>query len=155
MSQIERIDTNFRVETNIDKADIKFYDVNTQPFKIYGVFYENGKFRRMPESVAKQVSNGVYSLHTNTSGGRIRFKTNSPYVAISANLENIGRMPHFALSGSAGFDLYEKKGGEKYLGTFIPPYDMDDGYEAIIELGSSKMRDLTINLPLYTDVNEL
>lgn len=62
MEEIEKIDTNFKVETNIDKADIKFYDVRSLPFKIYGVFYENGKFRRMPENVAKQVSEGVYWL---------------------------------------------------------------------------------------------
>lgn len=155
MAEIEKIDTNFKVETNLNKPDIKFYDVKQAPIKLYGVFYENGKFRRMPENVAKQVSDGVYSLHANTAGGRVRFKTNSPYIAISANLENIGRMPHFAFSGSSGFDLYEKKGGEKYLGTFMPPYDMDDGYEAIIELGNTKMKDITINFPLYSDVNEL
>ena len=155
MAEIEKIDTNFKVRASINKTDIKFYDVNAAPFKLYGVFYENSKFRRMPENVARQVSDGVYALHSNTAGGRVRFKTNSPYIAISANLESIGRMPHFAFSGSSGFDLYERKGGEKYLGTFMPPYDMTDGYEAVIELGSSKMRDITIHFPTYTDVSEL
>lgn len=155
MAQIEKIDSNFKIKTSLDKTDIKFYDVNQAPFKLYGVFYENSKFRRMPENVARQVSEGVYSLHANTAGGRVRFRTNSPYIAISANLENIGRMPHFALTGSSGFDLYEKKGGEKYLGTFIPPYNMTDGYEAVIDLGSAKTRDITIHFPTYTDVTEL
>ena len=34
---ISKIDKNFKVETNINRADIKFYDVKEEPFKIYGV----------------------------------------------------------------------------------------------------------------------
>lgn len=96
------------------------------PLKIYGVFKENGKFRRIPEHVAKSVSEGVYSLHANTAGGRVRFKTNSKYVAIRAIMKDgLTRTPHFALTGSAGFDLYAEK---IYMGTYYPPLDSTDGY---------------------------
>ena len=44
---ISRIDKNFKVETKINKSDIVFYDVKNEPFTVYGVIYENGKFRRM------------------------------------------------------------------------------------------------------------
>ena len=86
MSKIENIDKNFKVETKINKPDIEFHNARSAPFVINGVYYEDGKFRRMPESVAKTVSNGVHYLHANTAGGRVRFKTTSPYVAISAKL---------------------------------------------------------------------
>ena len=149
LKNISLIDSNFKVQTNINKDDIKFYDINQPPFEIHGVFYDNGKYRRMPESIAKTVNGGVLALHTNTAGGRVRFKTDSSYIAIYAKMENVGKMPHFALTGSAGFDIYV---GDKHSGTFIPPFDIENGYESIIEFESSKMRDITINFPLYSDV---
>ncbi|MBQ8689434.1 MAG: hypothetical protein IJ515_03625 [Clostridia bacterium] len=152
MRNISEIDKNFKIETNIDKADIKFYNARELPFRIYGVFYEDGKFRRLPEAVAKTVSEGVYSLHANTAGGRVRFRTNSSYVAISAKMENVGKMSHFALCGSSGFDLYANG---KYVKTYIPPFNIIDGYEGVIELGASEEADITINFPLYSDVCEL
>ena len=149
---IANIDKNFKIETKINKKDIKFFDVKDEPFTVYGVLYENGKFRRMPESVAKSVSEGVHWLHSNTAGGRVKFKTDSKYVAIHTKMSHIGKMPHFALTGSSGFDLYIS---EKYRASFVPPFDLNDGYEGVIELGSRKMREITINFPLYSDVNEL
>ena len=86
MSRLKEIDENFKIETNIDKSDIKLYSVLEKPFSVHGVKYENGKFRRMPENIAKGISEGVSYLHTNTSGGRVRFRTDSSYIAISAKM---------------------------------------------------------------------
>ena len=156
MRDISLIDSNFKIDTNINEKDIRFYNVNQEPFRVYGVFYDSGKFRRMPEDVAKSVSDGVYGLHTHTAGGRVRFKTDSAYIAIHAKMSNIGKMPHFALTGSAGFDLYVRENGEeKYINTFVPPFTIEDGYESIIRFESPKMREVTINFPLYSEVNEL
>lgn len=155
MSNIAKIDKNFKIETSINKPDIKFYNVLEKPFKVYGVFYEGGKFRRMPESVAKTVSQGVYDLHIHTAGGRVRFKTNSSYVAINAVMPNIGKMPHFAISGSAGFDLYVKGEKEVFKKSYIPAFNFTGGFESVIELGGNEMREITINFPTYSGVSEL
>lgn len=156
MAEISLIDKNFKIETSINKCDIKFYDIKNEPFKVYGVIYENGKYRRMPEEDARRVSEGVYALHTNTAGGRVRFKTDSPYVAINAKMANVGKMGHFTLAGSAGYDLYIKeKGIEHYFRSFIPYLNISCGYEGVAEFGASEMRDITINFPLYSDVLEL
>ena len=152
MSDISIIDPNFKVQTKLNESDIKFYNVLNTPFQIYGVFYENGKFRRLPENVAKTVSEGVCKLHTHTAGGRVRFKTDSPYVAIHTKTSGIGKMPHFALTGSAGFDLYADN---NYVSTFIVPFDINDGYESIIHFPSKELREITINFPLYSSVNEM
>lgn len=154
MSDISAIDSNFKVETNIKQDDLRFYDPKQAPFQIYGVFYENGKFRRMPENVAEAVGPGLRRLHTNTAGGRIRFRTDSPYVAIHAKMWNIGKMSHFPTTGMAGFDLYAAWEGqsERYMGTFVPPQDMQDGYESILRFDSAKMREITVNMPLYSGV---
>lgn len=152
MFDISKVDNNFTIESNVDKKDIKFYKIDEEPFKVFGVFRENGKYRRMPEDVAKNVSNGVYALHTNTAGGRVRFVTDSPYIAIYAKMDGLGKMSHFAQTGSIGFDLYIDN---CYAKTFVPPFDIKDGYESVFDLEKKERREITINFPLYSNVNEL
>lgn len=156
MSRLEEIDENFKIETSLDKSDMRFYSALEKPFCIYGVEFENGKFRRMPEMIAKKVNDGVSYLHANTSGGRVRFKTDSSYIAISTKMCNIGKMDHFAITGSGGFDMYVRVNGQdKFNSTFRPPFDFTNGYESIFEFGTSEMREITINFPLYSDVCSL
>lgn len=97
MSKISQIDRNFQVPEYVEKEDLCYYDVKNAPFVVCGVFYEDGRFRRLPEKVAKSVSEGVLYLHGNTSGGRIRFMTDSSYVAIHAELDKVEPMPHMPL----------------------------------------------------------
>lgn len=154
---IADLDVNFKIETSIQKDDICFMNVLQTPFKVYGVYHEDGKFRRMPEAVAATVSPAVLRLHANTAGGRVRFVTDSPYVAIKAKMGAISRMPHFALTGSAGFDMYISQNGEfpRHIKTFVPPYGMQDGYESQYTFAGPGMREITIHFPLYSEVREL
>ena len=55
MSDFSKVDKNFVVETKIEKEGIKFYNCLAEPFKVYGVYYEDGKFRRMPEKIAPEL----------------------------------------------------------------------------------------------------
>lgn len=146
------IDANFKIDIQIKKDGMRFYNSDSKPFCVHGVFKENGKYRRIPENVANSVSDEVLFLHTNTAGGRIRFRTNSKRVAIIAKMDGIGKMPHFALSGSAGFDMYVD---DRYAGSFIPPFDIATEYESCLELDSEQMKNITINFPLYSNLNEL
>ncbi len=153
MSDISKIDKNFEVKTNIDKDDIKFYNSNEAPFKVYGVFRENGKYRRMPEAVARTVSEGVYKLHSNTAGGRVRFVTNSRYIAISSKTDSVSKFTHAPLTSTAGFDMYAD-GMHWY--TFVPPSTVETGYESIFDWWKTdEMREITINFPLYSNVTDL
>ena len=156
MKSLADIDKNFKVETKIQQEGLKFFSPEEAPFKIYGVFREGDRFRRMPEAVAKTVSEGVEYLHSNTAGGRIRFITDSPYVAVNVKLDKADAMNHFAFTGTAGFDLYVKENSKEiYKGTFRPPTVTSKEYESIIELSEKSMREITINMPLYADVKEL
>ena len=153
MYDILAIDSNFYVPTKLQERDLRFYDVNQTPFQIYGVFYDSGRFLRIPAQVAETVNDGVLRLNGNAAGGRVRFRTDSPHIAIYAKMSEIGKMSHFALTGSAGFDLYLDHVG--YLDTFKPPIDITDGFEAVVYRTTSGMQDFTINFPLYSQVNEL
>ncbi len=157
MRDMSSIDSNFKVQTNFSKPDLKLYDVKQAPFSIHGVQFENGQFRRMPEAVAKSVSERVQVLHAHTAGGRVRFRTDSAYVTIHAKMPDVGKMPHFALSGSAGFDLYERVNGEEVFRLpFLPQFTITDSLDGLHECGESGvMREFTINFPLYSAVSEL
>lgn len=58
MIDITKIDENFAVKITVGRNDLCYYDAESSPFKICGVKKENGKFRRLPEAVAAQVSEG-------------------------------------------------------------------------------------------------
>ncbi len=156
MNNIDKLDSNFKVETKLDLPEVQFFNAEHEPFKIYGVFKEDGQFRRMPQSIADKVSDGVASLNKNTAGGRLRFKTDSNYLAINAKMPSAGKMPHFAFTGSIGFDIYIKENGrQKYFKTFVPPLDITNGYESVHYFGDKKLREITINFPLYSQVSDI
>ncbi len=160
---VEKFDKNLKVETSIAKEDIIFFDIEHAPFQIYGVFREGEVFRRMPEAAAAKVSEAVLELSTHGAGGRVRFITDSPYIAIKVEYGYVYRASHIALMGSSGFDLYIDKGdGEVYERSFIPPYDVKDGYESIWEFDDIRYdnkarheRIININFPLYSSVKKL
>lgn len=148
MKRIEDVDKNFAIKTEVGEMDL--YDA--KEFAIHGVFHDGYRYRRMPEEIAKTVNDGVYEMHTCTAGGRVRFKTDSSFIFIKAEMDGILRMSHILLTGSGGFDVYSDF---HYAGTFVPPIDMTDGYEGKVELCGNKMRQITINFPLYSNVKEL
>ena len=84
----------------------------------------------------------------------MRFCTDSPLIALRAEMHAIEKMPHFALTGSAGFDLYTGK-KEEFYKPFTPPFDLTDGYESVIHFDCCAEREITINFPLYSSVSTL
>ena len=152
MSDISAVDKSFHVGSTINKEGIKFYDAKHAPFSIHGLMNSEGIFHRIPIDVAERTNEGVKALNYNTAGGRVRFKTDSPYIAMSVKYSSLGRMPHFAFCGSVGFDLYEDT---RYIKTFVPTVDPRTEFESVIDLGEREMRDITINFPLYSSVKEL
>ena len=153
MQDISKVDKNFTVETELNLPDVLFYDVKENDFCLFGVYYEDGAYRRMPKSVAEQISEGTVILHVQTSGGRLRFRTDSPYVAISVSMTQGGVMPHMPVSGSMSFDMYLDG---KFVRNFPAPCPLQrGGYDSVKYLPEGGERDVTINFPLYHDVKEL
>ena len=157
MKSIYDVDKNFAFDTNLAITGLKFYNVLEHPFSLHGVSYENGMFRRMPEKVAREVSDGVYWLHSNTAGGRVRFCTDRDYIAIHTDMPKACFMSHCALTGSACFDLYmaDENGRERFVEVFKRAVENEYGYEAVLRPTGSGMREYTINFPTYSSVNTL
>ncbi|MBQ9773671.1 MAG: hypothetical protein IJW30_06625 [Clostridia bacterium] len=157
---IQKIDKNFALETKIGEHDVVFYDVRQEPFALYGFYapLKSAEFRRVPEDVARATSDGVAYLSRCTAGGRVRFCTDSRYIAIKAEMPEICRMDHMALTGSSAFDLYVDKPETEdtcFAHAYRPSFDFRDGYEAKKDFGTRRMRCVTINFPSYSHVKNL
>ena len=150
MRNIAVIDKNFNVESKFDLEDAEYYDVKENPWCLYGLMFDD-IFRRMPKEIAEKVNDGVQSLHSNTSGGRLRFVTDSPYVAIVAKMPDKIHFSHMPQTGVTGFDMYVDN---RFHSSFIPPIDMENSFSSVIYKNASQ-RNITINFPLYNNVFEL
>lgn len=161
--RIEDIDKNFKLESSIKREGLRFINAASQPFDVYGLIRISDRWVRMPLDIAEKVSANVYMLSKHTAGGRVRFTTDSPYIAIKAVQPPSGLMAHLTLTGHTGFDLYMGEGSRSsYYKSFIPPTTVQtgDGFEAIVDLmpetiSEGGLRTFTINFPLYNGVNEL
>ena len=105
--KIEDVDKNLKLPTKLDKDDIVFYDVRQKPFEIYGLYSPEtkGSFLRMPEEVPEKVNENLTLLNKSTAGGRVRFSTDSKYVAIKVTMPRPRVMNHMPVTGSVGFDV--------------------------------------------------
>lgn len=147
--KIQDIDKNLKVDTAIDKKDIRFY--KAEQLGLFGLM-KTERFLRLPEDIAAKTNKGVGGLCRHTAGGRVRFVTDSEYVAISCKMPEVTRFSHMPLTGTSGFDLYVDN---VFQGEFVPPVDMQDGYESIRNFGEGKLHEIMIDFPLYNSVTEL
>jgi len=156
--KIGEIDRNLAVEARLDIKGLRYRNALEEPFDIYGLYRprETGAYRRMPGETAEQVSQGVRDLSAHTAGGRIRFRTDSPYVAVKAKLTGQCFMPHMPLTGSHGLDLYVYDGeADVFKGTFVPPVESPEDFESVLYVYNAGMNEITINLPLYSGISQL
>ena len=152
------VDKNLAIETVVTEPDVRYHDVRRAPFTLYN-FEDPANdtiFRRVPADVAEATNPGVVKLAQETAGGRVRFSTDSQYIAIRAEFAVVGRNSHMTLAQSAGFDLYEDTAADsRFIKAFLPPYKMEDGYEQIVRFGSRRMRHFTIHFPLHSRIRNL
>ena len=167
---IYEIDKNLAVET-VANLPIQFVNVLDEPFAVYGLCdpRDGGAFHRIPQDVADATNEGVKWLNLHTSGGRVRFKTDSPHLAVKVKLSGVGMMPHMTLVGTAGMDVYLGYDGEyRYYGSCMTEGGNDaaikmtenQGYTNMVWLPSEGsagggMKDVLLNLPLYGGIDEL
>lgn len=158
MESYINIDKNMLVAESISGYDVLWYDVRKEPFSLHG-FYEpltEPFFRRVKPDVAEAASEGVDKLSRESAGGRVRFSTDSSYIAVRAKYRVVGRSSHLNLVSTSGFDLYtDGEFGSRYIKEFRMPYDMKDSYEALVPVVGGVMRSYTINFPVHAVVESL
>lgn len=147
----------------------QIHNVRSKPFKIYGLYHpwESGVFKRIPLEVGEKTSEIVRLLCTNTAGARVRFKTDSPYIAVGAVYPpmEIPTPRSTALSsvGAYCFDLYADN---EFCDVLLPNNIEKNGsivnfaipsgkYECIYDFGQSKLRDITINFSSFVNITDV
>lgn len=132
--------------------NIKFYKVWEAPFTVHGLYgnIEINGFRRLPEEVAKSTSSEVHRLHTHTSGGRVRFRTDSSTIVIKKQ-GGYYQSPHTTNMMRRGADLYiDYPYGSVYNHGIMPNDEAESKVEIPMPEGE---HDVTVYLPLYGEVS--
>jgi len=158
-SDIQKLDKNMQV-TKPESEGLKWVDPKEAPFKIAGFawFDEEKIYRRLPlkPEYSLPPGAGVDSLADCTAGGQILFRSDTKKLAIKVKLRKIANMYHMPATGQCGFDCYIGEPGEKkYVSTV--KYDHSQiSYEFIFfNLKEAKLRNITLNFPLYEGITEL
>lgn len=164
MPKITDFDKNFKSDV-IKADDVVFYNCKEEPFEIRGLFEpkKSERFSRLPEYFANsaEVNDGVRYLMYNTAGARVRFVTNSPFIAIVADVGYKPQMQHMPGTCEFGFDMYVATENDRtntiYKKTFVPNGLSEENhkFEGFYEFDDSVFREITINFPLYEGVNSL
>lgn len=156
--KIEKIDRNFKAEDLSQPEEKICYTIPNENFELYGVGYDDEikQFIRMDKDVAKNVSDGVNILARHTSGGRLRFATDSTVIGISVTYPSLDQMSHMPLTGSCGFALLEKIGSTyKTVTVFRPWLGAKDGYSGEVQIKNPGVHEYILFFPLYNPVGEL
>ncbi len=128
------------------------------PFRLAGfAWFETERlYRRMPRRPKDALPEAVDNLANHTSGGQVAFRTDSRRVAVRVKLAGAAYMDHMTAVGMCGFDCYVgPPGKQRYANTIR--YDFRKrAYEyVLLKFERRKMRDITLNFPLYIGVKEV
>ena len=156
---IEKIDKAFEIKT-IEETDVEWFEIPQNPFSLHGVFYDEKEeyFRRMPMEIAEEVNRGVAWGSRVSAGGRVRFITNSPYVAVKCVQDDMPAMWNMPWIGSCGFSVYA---GSEFRGIIstrpnaVNVVDAKFAFEGILHLPTLSLEEITIHMPLYNRVRKL
>ena len=161
MKDISKIDKNLGEQKVEIAGDRKYYNIPSDPFDLYGVFYDKDlkRFLRMDSKVANSISDGVDYLNTNTSGGRIRFSTDAQFIELNVKMD-YSMLANMPATGCSCFALLkETEKGQVLENIFI--FDIykeikeNTGYYSLTFGLSGKKEDYILYFPLYNNVKEL
>src|SRR5690625_586209 len=156
-SVVTDLDENMNINA-LTISEMKWYDPKQLPFQVNGFawFEMEEKYRRLPNRPKEPISEQVDHLADCTSGGQIRFQTNSTKLAIRVKLKDKANLNHMSALSQCGFDCYIGKPGKQqfYNGTL---YDHSQNFYEILlfERENNCIVNITLNFPLYQGVEQV
>lgn len=128
------------------------FDPMNSAAKIYGL--TPGEYNRAPEHLREKMNGNLRALSVNTSGGRIRFNTDSEKLSLHMDLTDLPGFSHMPASGSSGLDIFVGSGKNMtYAATRQPQCNRKRLKEEVTLSKGEKT--VTIYLPLYNGVKAL
>lgn len=174
--KVEEMDINLAKNKYENNDDLTFLSVKEPPFSLYGIFYEEnrkilqglkdgeeryGAFARIPYDVAKNLNYTYDVMSSTTSGGRIKFSTNSNVIGVKVQWQYLVSMAMTTTIANSGFTLLEETDdGRKFIRSFRPdPSDPSSqfGFLETVDIRTNfndkqtKMRNFILFCPLYND----
>lgn len=157
LGNIAEIDRNFRPEPVATADGVHWYSPFAPPFRLAGFCWAGREriFRRLPLKPAAELPKGVERLAWHTSGGIVKFRTDSTRVLLRGRLRGAAVMPHMPRTAQSGFDLYVgAPGREMALGAKTAATDAKKEFTYAWWVGPGN-REFTLNLPLYDGLEHL
>lgn len=154
-----QLDQNMKID-NARGDDLLWHSPLDEPFQVSGFawFDTEHKYRRLPAAPDVPIRPEVNALANCTSGGQIRFCTNSRTVSVRVRLTAGASMYHMPPTGECGMDAY--LGGPRewrHAGTtrFQPGQIEYESSLFNVEDHDRKVHSFLFNMPLYQGVEEL
>jgi hypothetical protein len=142
------------------ETSLRWIELPNPQLQVNGLpwYSENGgKLSRLPERLKDTYRKPVWELAQSPSGGRIRFRTDSPTLVIRLEYPSPPSMQNMHAFGQTGVDLYV---GQVYWGTATADESAKPGKiieHRYFDLGARPRveREITLYLPLYMPVKVL
>ena len=131
-----------------------YIDVRKKPISLHG-FCE--PFIRVPKAVAEATSEGVAHIARMSTGGRIRFRTDSDYIVIHAELNFSQIAGNSSPVACSSFDIYLKENGkQEFRGVYFPSQGEGKSYvESRLKFYNREMKDVTLYCPLNASLKDV
>lgn len=152
-----QLDQNMKAQ-NVATDELTWHSPLDEPFRVSGLawFESNRLYRRLPAVPDYPIPSAVDILANCTSGGQIRFRTNSRYISVRVRLTAGSGMYHMPPTGECGVDAYTGGPGNwLFAGTANFTAGQLEYESRLFVNDSREWRSYMLNLPLYQGVNEM
>lgn len=155
------------------EAGLCFLEATTKPMELCGMVErdQDGGYLRLPQTLLLSLNDELRRLAHHMAGTTLRFRTNSPYMAIKATLWSTRAERNMTYFSNYGMDIYIGKGAARHpiqviappipiAPESLPPFPKSLSYEELCyfpkgECEADGFYDVTLNLPIYNGVTEL
>lgn len=137
---------------------MKYFNITDEPFCLSGFPWinKNNNLCRLPVNALSMFSESIQTLAWHTSGGMVRFKTNSNNISLKVKLKECYLHPNMPMTALCGFDFYLGEGTDKrFYGSIFPQYDQWEIEEQIGDGLDKRWREWSIYLPIYCGIEDI
>lgn len=153
---ITKLDPNF-AKAKISETDIVWRKATDKAFDLRGVFFDEqaGCYYRMKREIADQVSTGVSVLSRCTVGGRVRFRTDSPYITARVKSVKLNMSWNYSLFARCGLCIYVNGVYDGNIHAEFKQWENADDdimyYDGIYYTKEKDVYDVEIYMPNYSE----
>lgn len=139
-------------------AALRWHSPAEGPFHVNGFAWygQEGTYRRIPRAAEETVSPTARKFSVCTSGGQIRFRTDSPRLSVHVRLSGPALLNNMPATSQCGFDCYIDVEDQRLFHSASRYDHSQTEYELAMFTDMDRhMRAVTLYFPLYQGVEEV